>query len=304
MRLTIHTGRNKRYLTTVVRYAQVFFPIAILVRSFPSFVRPAVGWVFRIPILYLSAQFRRYTVPVIKQHLANIDRAAVDANHGFTPLNTFLTWYVEEARKTTQAREITKPENIASLLMTVNFAAVHSSTLTGTNVLFNIFASNPEHRVIETLRDEIESVLADADGEWSEATLTKMHRLDSVLRETLRLDSLEAMNLPRKAMRDVVTEEGLLLERGTSIGFSSYTIHRDDENYPNAEVFDPFRFSRTIDEKIKTKAHNDLNSNNRSANNSSRDSSSFASMSEAYLSFGHGRHVSYSYIYDRSASMS
>ncbi|ERF71974.1 hypothetical protein EPUS_07444 [Endocarpon pusillum Z07020] len=265
--------RNKRYLTTICRYAQLIFPIGVLVRSFPLFVRPVVGRVFGIPALYLFAQYKRYNLPVIKQHLANIDHAAVDANHEFTPLNTFLTWYIEEARKTPQAREITKPETISSMLMAVNSAAVFSGTIIGTYILFNILASDPEHGTIENLRNEIERVLADANGEWSKATLAKMYRLDSVLRETLRFDPLDALTLQRKAMKDVVTEDGLLLERGTNVAISSYTIHRDEENYPSAEVFDPFRFSRATDER------------------SSRDSSSSITPSETYLPFGHGRHA-------------
>jgi cytochrome P450 len=56
---------------------------------------------------------------------------------------------------------------------------------TSTHVLYRLLA-NPEY--IEPLRQEIEAVLAE-EG-WTKAGIDKMHKLDSVVRETQRIDSL------------------------------------------------------------------------------------------------------------------
>lgn len=56
---------------------------------------------------------------------------------------------------------------------------------TSTQVLYRLLA-NPEY--IEPLRQEIEAVIAE-EG-WTKAGIDKMHKLDSVVRETQRIDSL------------------------------------------------------------------------------------------------------------------
>ena len=273
--------------------------MSVVVRSFPSFVRPIIGAVLRIPVTYLFGQFSKHTLPIINQHLADLDRATVEPSYEFTPPNTFLTWFVEEARKSSMAKVLMKPENLSFLLMGANFASVHTSTTECTSALLHMIYSDSEYRVIESLREEIDRVMQGANGTWSEATLAKMYRLDSVLHETLRLESAEALTCQRLVMRDTVTDEGLLLKRGTKIAVSSYTIHRDHENYPDAEVFDPFRFSRTTDEEIRVQMQNDLDSNQNARPLPPGTSSSCVSTSEAYLPFAHGRYVSYSFMWWR-----
>jgi len=59
-----------------------------------------------------------------------------------------------------------------------------------TNILYRLLA-NPE--CIEPLRQEIETVVS--EGGWTKAAIDKMHKVDSVLRETQRLDGLDGGSL-------------------------------------------------------------------------------------------------------------
>ena len=54
------------------------------------------------------------------------------------------------------------------------------------NVLYRLL-SNPEY--IEPLRHDVESAVA-KEG-WTKAAMDKMHKIDSFLRETQRLDDLD-----------------------------------------------------------------------------------------------------------------
>ncbi len=61
---------------------------------------------------------------------------------------------------------------------------------TFTNTLYRLL-SNPE--CIEPLRQEIETAVSE-EG-WTKAAIDKMHKVDSVLRETQRLDGLDGGSL-------------------------------------------------------------------------------------------------------------
>jgi cytochrome P450 len=112
-------------------------------------------------------------------------------------------------------------------------------------VIINILSYESEQELIQTLRDEIEHVQECANGSWPLASLDKMHRLDSVVRETLRLDGFDGVSLHRLVKGGITREDGLVLQKGTKIGVSSYSIHRDEVQYPDGMKFDPFRFPRT-----------------------------------------------------------
>ena len=213
------------------------------IRMAPRFVRPLLGRMFR-PILQRHyATFVRHVSPVIEQYLSGgtpSEKSPISAD-------TLIGWYLAEARKLPDASEAVKLETMASLILSLNFAALHSTTITCTDVVINILSYESVQELIQILRDEIKHVLEGTNGSWSLASLDKMHRLDSVVRETLRLDGVDGVSLHRLVKGDITGEDGLVLQKGTKIGVSSYSIHRDEVQYPNGMKFDPFRFSRPFD---------------------------------------------------------
>ena len=59
----------------------------------------------------------------------------------------------------------------------------------------------------------------------------------------------------RQAMKDVVLVDGTVLPKGTLVAAPAFTMHHDEEKYPNAHEFDPFRFARMrgVDDQERTK---------------------------------------------------
>jgi hypothetical protein len=138
-----------------------------------------------------------------------------------------------------------KLETIASLVLSLKFAALHSTTITCTDVIINMLSYESEQELIQVLQDEIEHVLEGTNGSWPLASLDKMCRLDSVVCETLRLDGVDGVSLQRLVKGDITGEDRLVLQKGTKIGVPSYSI---DMQYPDSMKCDPFRFSRPLDE--------------------------------------------------------
>jgi cytochrome P450 len=64
------------------------------------------------------------------------------------------------------------------------FAAIHTTSLTTTNILYTLGAT-PEY--IGPLREEIRSVIAEHDGTFTAKALQQMEKLDSYMKEVNRV---------------------------------------------------------------------------------------------------------------------
>jgi len=155
---------------------------------------------------------------------------------------------------------------------------------TSTQVLYRLL-SNPEY--VEPLRQEIEAVIAE-EG-WTKAGMDKLHKLDSFLRETQRMNTtgigllnsldnnlllmaLLQVVMYRLALRPFTFSNGVTIPEGTIV---SVPANMDENIYSNPEQFDGFRFSKACD------MGGDITMTSHSA----------VSTSPEYLAFGLGRHT-------------
>lgn len=67
-------------------------------------------------------------------------------------------------------------------IMPIEFAAIHTTALTSTMLLFDLFSSNPEDGFVEGIREEAERLYKECNGEWTKPILAKMLRADSAIR--------------------------------------------------------------------------------------------------------------------------
>ncbi|KAH6847007.1 cytochrome P450 [Chaetomium sp. MPI-CAGE-AT-0009] len=130
-----------------------------------------------------------------------------------------------------------------------------------------------------SLRAEIEGVLAEHGGQWDKRALAKMQKLDSVMRESARLNSFVTIGLSRAvvAKDGIVTPSGVRIPRGVTVNVPSYPVFQDSDIYPDAREFKPFRFAeQRSDESVEYVK---------------RAAKAFATTSTDYLAFGHGRNA-------------
>jgi cytochrome P450 len=73
---------------------------------------------------------------------------------------------------------------LAKNQLTLTFAAIHTTTMTTTNILYTL-ATTPEY--IGPLREEIQRVLSENDGQLSTRALQQMEKLDSYMKEVNRV---------------------------------------------------------------------------------------------------------------------
>ena len=153
---------------------------------------------------------------------------------------------IRESFKRTTPHECSAPA-LAYRLLLLNFGAISTSALTATNALFDIISAASSQNIISALREEALNVLRESNGVWSKASVAKLHRLDSVIRESLRVSGFGGSGLARrvKAPDGITLENGVWVPNGATVGVAQRAIHFDEHFYERASEFDAFRFSRS-----------------------------------------------------------
>lgn len=270
--------RNPALLAEAMAYAQDVPLTSTVLRMVWKPLRPVAALFLTIPIRLRTRRFEKIVLPEIEQRLADYDARQRDpekkshrAEH-----NDFLQWTIKQAKDMGDPH-LWKPATLANRILLINFAAIHTSSFTITNAILDLAASKQEY--IDELRAEIEGVLAEQGGEWNKRALAKMQKLDSVMRESARLNSFVTIGMSRAVVaRDgIVTPSGVKIPHGVTVCVPSYPVFHDNDIYPDAEEFKPFRFAeQRSDESIDYVK---------------RAAKAFATTGTEYLAFGHGRNA-------------
>jgi cytochrome P450 len=257
---------------------------AFVLHQLPSMLRPILAPLITLPNQHYIRKLRQILDPEIRSRLSKLDPEKEGVH---SEPNDFLQWSIHDARTRLSGipREVT-PRMLVGRLLAINFAAIHTSTFTITNAIFDLASSNPSLRYIEQLREEAASVLADDDGIWTKRGLSKMHKIDSALRESLRVRSFLSVGMVRKVMAKdgTTTSEGVHLPYGSYVAVPAYGIHNDENNYTDPAVYDALRFvkQRDLIDAAEKRGDDDYL---RKAN------FAMVSTSSEYQPFGHGRHA-------------
>ncbi|KAH8996773.1 cytochrome P450 [Lactarius akahatsu] len=270
--------RNQDYLTLNLNYAVNVMKFATIIGMFPKPLKPIVARI----LSNLPSQIQQemeFIRPLVEERFARMDEfgedwddkpvrrsTSLDVNvviNAEVLQNDMLMWLMSEAKGVERSLE-----GLARRMLAVNCAAIHTTSTTFTNVLYRLL-SNPEY--VEPLRHDVE--IAIAEEGWTKAGLDKMHKIDSFLRETQRLDSLDSLTLLRLALRPFTFSNGVTVPAGTLIAAPTGAINRDGDIFPNPEEFDGFRFTKPRDDGNAMAGRQAL------------------SMSPDNLAFGYGRHA-------------
>ncbi|KAH9176040.1 cytochrome P450 [Lactarius sanguifluus] len=249
---------DQGYLTLNLNFAVNVLKFATIIGVFPKPLKPIVARL----LSNLPSQIQQemeYIRPVVEERFARMEEFGEDWDN---KPNDMLMWLMSEAKGAERSLE-----DLALRMLMTNFAAIHTTSQAFTIVLYRLL-SNPEY--IEPLRHEVEAAVAE-EG-WTKAGMDKMHKIDSLLRESLRVDTI--LSLSRIALRPFTFSNGVTVPAGTLVAVPSGAVHMDGEIYPNPEEFDGFRFAKLRErDGVAVAGHQ------------------ATSTSAEYLTFGHGRHA-------------
>lgn len=165
----------------------------------------------------------------------------------------------------TKDRPRSNLELVKAILMT-NFAALHTTTMSFTYVMYEL-ATRPKY--VQPLREEIEAVTGE-EG-WSRDAMHKLWKVDSFIKECLRVSNFSFLAAARIALKDLTFSNGMTIPAGSMIGVPFDAIHTDANNYVDPESFDGFRFEKMRSQEGENIKHQIM------------------SLSPDFILFGHGR---------------
>ncbi|KAL4751799.1 hypothetical protein BDW72DRAFT_202855 [Aspergillus terricola var. indicus] len=196
-------------------------------RAWPAFLRPAVHWF--LPELRKCRQQMRLARLMLQPIFDG--RAREQArSHKTEKFNDTIEWLEETAAG--------RPYDAAAAQIAFAISAMHTTSELLKQALLDI-CMHPE--LIPAIRDEANKAVEESG--WSTASVFKMQLLDSAVKETLRLKPGSLVNLERKALRDVVLPNGMIIPCGTNIAVDS-SMMWDPNIYPNPSPYDAYRFLR------------------------------------------------------------
>ncbi|KAI0320026.1 cytochrome P450 [Amylostereum chailletii] len=251
--------RNEDFQNLNIEYAVVVLVAALFTCSYTlGLIRLAAR--FLTPLPKQTRRLMRHLTPIVEEREQKLAEYGTEWED---KPDDMLMWLMEVA--TGEERSLS---NLSRRILAVNFAAIHTTSLSFTHALYHL-AAGPE--CVKSLREEIESVVAE-EG-WSKAGFTKMHRLDSFMRESQRFNGMGFANLTRVAMKPFTFSNGVTVPTGTVLSCAEMATHRDEDNYENADVFKPFRFSDMRQGEGQATKHQMITA------------------SPEFIAFGYGRHT-------------
>jgi cytochrome P450 len=160
-----------------------------------------------------------------------------------SPQNDYIQWSIDHSysRNDPSLRTV---DIINKRLSVIQFAVIQSSTITLANLVLDLAATRDLATHFSHIRSEVLTELNAAGGEWTKEALARMVSLDSILRESMRMWGF----VSRGVMKQVVAKNGVTLPSGqhlpygSKVGVHSSPVHRDEDIYPDAQEFQPFRF--------------------------------------------------------------
>lgn len=177
--------------------------------------------------------------------------------------------------------------------------------------VLDLYGSPDREDVIAGLEAECKQVSATYDGLGSKEAVDHLYRVDSVIRESMRVSDVAVTALARDVVgRPLDLHNGIQIPQGIRVVFPTQAVHQDADHYAEPLRFDAFRFSRPFEGTSPPRGSgssniDDWRSNDKVISRCAREGTESVSnfcqhMSErlslptvtpSFLAFGYGKHA-------------
>ncbi|KAH6674963.1 cytochrome P450 monooxygenase [Halenospora varia] len=257
-------NRNEEWLHASTSFMMDVYMGGVKLRSYSHFMRPFAARFLVTEIRRVwkhQATARRLLVPIMMSR----SRAQM-LEEDYEKPNDMIQWLMDNNAKQENPRPFAR---LAELHLLVCFAALHTSTLGLTHMIFDI-AARPEY--MTPLRTEISEAINAYGSLHTKPTFNSMIKMDSFMKESQRLNPPSLLTYSRLVMKEVTLKNGTILTPGTYVLCPAGLVSLDPEIWESPMEFRGFRFS-------------DL----RSAKKEDAHKYQFATVTPRAVHFGYGR---------------
>ncbi|KAG0639257.1 cytochrome P450, partial [Tuber brumale] len=230
--------QNQEYLNNISRFSLNVIKGAMAIETVPWFLR------WTIVRFFLN---KNGVQDLVVKHVGGVfegrQKLKISGTSSPTPQSDAIQWILDAAPPGTPILKLVQR------LMFFNFASIHSMSIILAHFLYDL-AANPEFQ--DPVCAEIEEVLI-SEGSWTKQALTKMKKLDSLFRESARMNTPSILSPIRKVLIPHTFSDGTYVPKGVWVCGSPHIVHNLSALYANPEVFDGFRFYRM--RQLEGRAH-------------------------------------------------
>ena len=285
--------RNDEFLKTVIAVAESVPKSSLAIAYTPRWLRPIAGPLITWPQKGLLRKLSAFTKPIIEEQLARFQQQKREPDDKWTPPNDFISWHIQAAMEDNRPEEL-DAERIAARIVPIEFAAIHTTSISFMNCMLDLISSQSAETDLERICVESSSLLQEHDGHWTKSALGHCHLADSALRESMRLSGFMSRNVTRKVIPSKgITNpfEGWNAPQGVHIGFDQHNVHHDADYYTKPMEFDAFRFAPATEAQNKRTDKPDTGEALVNDKAVSRGNTDLITTSDIWFPFSRGRHT-------------
>ena len=224
--------RNAEYLDTAINYTTELVNAIQAVKRMKPWLRPFLA--SRLPEVR-KVQERQAVAAKFFEPIIQARRTAAQDPHHEKP-NDMLQWFLDRSAD----YGIQCTQRIVNLQLLVIFGGIHNTTVTATNILYTLSVSR---EYLPPLREEISTIIADTPRDGiNSRILQRMEKLDSFMKETIRIYPPELTSFSRKTVQGITLSNGQYIPRDTFVETPSDAIAHDRSTYLDGDGFDGFRY--------------------------------------------------------------
>ncbi|KAG6253858.1 hypothetical protein E4U23_007145 [Claviceps purpurea] len=279
------TCRDERLNKSIVDFVGAAIRTQLTLRLVPTVLQPLIGRLVTIPNRRHWKSMCDVVMPTIKERLHSMTKQAEGCPgfEAYVPPEDYITWVIRLIIAENRTGEL-DPIKVSKRLLPIAFASIHTTVLTCHSLMLDLLSTDPEHLLLDTLREEIEAHRP-ASGMWNKEALRSLVKVDSAIRESQRLNPLSSAIVTR----EIVDAGGLhhpdlgwTLAKGTSVMVYNEGIQRDEDAFDDALLYKPFRYTSMQE----TQDRDALGGGRKTLGQYT-----MTATSEQHLPFGHGRHA-------------
>ncbi|OAA38538.1 Cytochrome P450 [Metarhizium rileyi] len=229
----VRSGRelslNPQWRQLSVDFTVHTFMAASEVNNWPRFLRRVIHWFLPSSRLVRDdiREARALFAPVIDARMAKKQEAI--ANGREPPEHHDMMYWMD-------ARSRGGPFDAVMAQLMIAQAMIHGIADLTTQTLFHI-CERPS--LLKELREEMKSLVTKTG--LNQDSLSHMHLLDSVVKESLRVKPLFLVNMKRYAEESITLSDGTVIPKGSLLVVAMQDMW-DESKYPNARQFQSDRF--------------------------------------------------------------
>ncbi|XDG09977.1 hypothetical protein ABKA04_009592 [Annulohypoxylon sp. FPYF3050] len=223
-------SQNEVFMEKIFEYNELVITAAEILRVLPGFLKGILG-----PYIGRHTSVQEKIFDMINDLVTRRMQEKKLRETGeisSSPPNDMIQWIIDTA----PANLGWGPRRVTYEVIAIWFGSVHALSATVTYVLFDLCA-HPEY--VDILREEVQSSAFDDFMK----TTKGLPLLDSFIKESSRLNPIEAMSGRRQALRDFRFSDGTQVKKGDWTCVPTRAMLHDEAYYPHATTFEGFRFA-------------------------------------------------------------